>query len=60
MSDKEQNQNLCGKAIEDQTSSGLQRLSCSCGRAVVKQPYMSMAEWAWAQEEFKIAHHLIS
>ncbi len=40
----------------DQTSSGYQRGSCECGRAVVRQPYMTPYQWASAMLEFRSSH----
>ncbi len=40
----------------DHTSSGYKRGSCVCGRAVVKQPYMTPYQWAAALMGFRSTH----
>lgn len=40
----------------DQTSSGHKRWSCCCGRAAIRQPYMSNYQWADALLAFINKH----
>ncbi len=40
----------------DRTSSGYERGSCVCGRAVVHQPYMTPYQWAAALLDFTTSH----
>ena len=42
--------------IEDVTSSGLERVSCDCGSTIVKQPWMTDADWLTLKQEFEKEH----
>lgn len=41
---------------QDQTSSGLERHTCVCGRALVKQPWMMEDKWRKSLREFTKKH----
>ncbi len=45
----------CGRFALD-NATGKDRLSCACGRAVVRQPWMSKETWETAQVLFRIEH----
>lgn len=38
----------------DRTSSGHERLTCRCGKATVRQPYMNLDQWLAAVRSFTI------
>ena len=40
----------------DLASSGYKRGSCCCGRAVVRQPYMTDYQWAAGLVAFRVSH----
>ncbi len=42
--------------VKDFTGSGQDRVSCTCGSAVVKQPYMDWTDWSVAKLQFKNKH----
>jgi len=41
---------------EDRTSSGHERLTCECGKALVRQPHMSKEKWEQSKERFLEEH----
>ena len=45
----------CGELTTD-SPRGYKRLSCSCGRAVVRQPWMHELAWKLAQSHFAADH----
>lgn len=45
-----------GKWIKDETSSGYTRLSCRCGRAIIKWDYINDTEWRKLVKNFKKTH----
>jgi hypothetical protein len=45
----------CG-TFETDHPRGYKRVSCSCGRAVVKQPWMNELNWMLAVQDFTIQH----
>ncbi len=46
----------CGTFNSDRTISGYIRWSCTCGRAVIRQPYMTDSVWGTTIVEFRNRH----
>ena len=46
----------CGDFAFDYTSSGHQRVTCKCGKATVRQPYMTDTDWWQTRREFGMNH----
>jgi len=42
----------------DYTSSGHQRVTCKCGKAIVRQPYMTDGDWCQTLHEFEVNHRM--
>lgn len=48
------------RAYADPTHSGLARITCDCGKTLVRQPYMTSTQWSQLVAEFEAAHGAVA